>query len=68
MLKKFVNENNEQSPWNIEQVEADLRTAFEENSELELLATIKDNSFLLYELYTRKHGIQPAFREVEFGR
>ena len=40
---------------------------FEENSEQKLLSVLKDNSFLFYELYSRKYGIQPVFREINFG-
>ena len=38
-----------------------------ENSELKLLATLKNNSFMFYGLYSRKYGIQPVFHEVNFG-
>lgn len=54
-------------PWNIQDVEIDLKRAFENNSERELLKVIKNNSFLLYELYSRKKGIQPNFCELSFG-
>jgi hypothetical protein len=37
------------------------------NSEQELLAVLKENSFLFYDLYSRKRGIQPNFCEVPFG-
>lgn len=53
--------------WNINQVEENLRIAFEENSEVKLLEVLKNNSFLFYELYSRKYGIQPNFAEVPFG-
>lgn len=53
--------------WNIEQVETDLEQAFQENSEIKLLKILKNNSFLFYELYSRKYAIQPAFHEVSFG-
>jgi hypothetical protein len=55
------------STWNKEQVAMGLRSAFKNNSERELLEILKDNSFLFYELYSRKYGIQPAFHEVGFG-
>ena len=55
------------STWDKEKVSFDLQRAFEKNSETELLATLKDNSFLFYELYSRKYGIQPVFREISFG-
>lgn len=32
-----------------------------------MLSVLKDNSFLFYELYSRKYGIQPVFREINFG-
>ncbi|GAB6393319.1 MAG: DUF4263 domain-containing protein [Treponematales bacterium] len=55
------------STWNKAQVVTGLDSAFKNNSERELLAILKDNSFLFYELYSRKYGIQPAFHEVDFG-
>lgn len=53
--------------WDSAKVVADLKTAFDNNSETQLLSTLKDNSFLFYELYSRKGGIQPVFREINFG-
>lgn len=53
--------------WDKAKVKADLKTAFDNNSEVQLLATLKENSFLFYELYSRKYGIQPVFREIDFG-
>jgi len=53
--------------WNRIKVVADLKTAFDNNSEQQLLTVLKDNSFLFYELYSRKGGIQPIFREISFG-
>lgn len=55
------------STWNRDKVTADLQKAFDENSELELLSVLKENSFLFYELLSRKYGIQPIFHEVNFG-
>jgi len=55
------------STWNKTKVAADLRSAFDSNSEMQLLAILKDNSFLFYELFSRKYGIQPVFREITFG-
>ena len=53
--------------WDKTKVAANLKAAFDNNSEEQLLATLKDNSFLFYELYSRKGGIQPVFREINFG-
>lgn len=53
--------------WNIPKIEADLKLAFDNNSETDLLKILKDCSFLFYHLYTRKGGIQPVFREISFG-
>jgi hypothetical protein len=53
--------------WDKEKVTADLKSAFDNNSEEQLLAVLKDNSFLFYELYSRKYEIQPVFREINFG-
>lgn len=55
------------STWNKVTVMSDLNIAFDNNSESQLLETLKDNSFLFYELFSRKHGIQPIFREISFG-
>jgi len=55
------------SKWDIEKVKKDLQNAFDNNSEVELLKILKCNSFLFYELYSRKYGIQPAFHEIIFG-
>ncbi|MFI8033134.1 Shedu anti-phage system protein SduA domain-containing protein [Acinetobacter sp. ABJ_C3_5] len=52
---------------NIIQIKAKIENAFINNSEVELLELIRQNSFLLYELYSRKFGIQPAFHEINFG-
>ena len=53
--------------WDLSKAENDLKQAYSENSELKLLTLLKSNTFLLYELFTRKHGIQPIFHEVNFG-
>lgn len=55
------------STWDKTKVAIDLKTAFDNNSEVQLLEILKDNSFLFYELYSRKYGIQPVFREINFG-
>lgn len=52
---------------NIEDARNKLDSAFDNNSEAELLAVLKENSFLFYPLYSRKYGIQPNFSEVSFG-
>jgi hypothetical protein len=54
-------------PWNLEHIKQDLDKAFLEKSENQLLAILKNNSFLFYELFSRKYGIQPIFHEVPFG-
>ena len=54
-------------PWSKESVREGLETAFAEKSEVKLLSILKENSFLFYELYSRKYGIQPAFHEVSLG-
>jgi hypothetical protein len=53
-------------PWDIESVEKELKQAFNKN-EVDLLDVLKKNSFLFYELFFRKYGIQPIFKEVSFG-
>ncbi|WP_109853505.1 Shedu anti-phage system protein SduA domain-containing protein [Aquimarina sp. AU58] len=56
------------STWNILGVEKKLKKAFDNNSEVELLSILKENSFLFYEFYSRKGGALPNFSEVSFGR
>lgn len=53
--------------WKKEDVENGLTCAFENNSEVMLLDVLKKNSFLFYELFSRKNGVQPIFHEVSFG-
>lgn len=53
--------------WDIDKCTRSLESAFENNSELDLLATLKENSFFFYELFSRKGGVQPVFHEVSFG-
>ena len=55
------------STWNLQNVEKDLKKAFSNNSETQLLEILKNNSFLFYELYSRKYGISPNFAEISFG-
>lgn len=52
---------------NYGQIKKQLDEVFASNSENELLKILKNNSILFYELYSRKHGIQPNFSEVSFG-
>ena len=54
-------------PWDIKKVEREIKKSFKENSETGLLKVLKNNSFLFYELFSRKHGIQPIFREISLG-
>lgn len=54
-------------PWNFEEVRAKLADIRENGNEQGLLSSIKNNSFLLSELYHRKWGAQPAFHEISFG-
>lgn len=53
--------------WDLPKAENELKKAYDENSELKLLTLLKSNTFLFYELFTRKQGIQPIFHEVNFG-
>ena len=55
------------SIFDVDDVKIQLDTAFGNNSEIELLNIIKNNSFLLEPLYSRKYGIQPNFCEIPFG-
>lgn len=59
--------NSPEPIWDVEKVESKLRKAYENNSEEEVLAVLKDNSFLFYDLFSRKWGVQPIFRELNFG-
>ncbi|EGQ8961601.1 Shedu anti-phage system protein SduA domain-containing protein [Vibrio parahaemolyticus] len=53
--------------FDVQSVRALLNNVFQNNSEVELLKVLKNNSFLFHSLYTRKFGIQPNFAEVPFG-
>jgi len=53
--------------WNLDSIEKSLNSAFDNDSEIELLSILKDNSFLFYELYSRKYEIRPVFKEISFG-
>lgn len=53
--------------WDLNKVKQDLDAVFENNSEVQLLDVLKNNSFLFYHLYSRKAGIQPNFSEVFFA-
>jgi len=65
IVKLEFDENN--LPWDVTKAKADVISAFNANSEVDLLKVLKDNSFLFYDLYSRKYGIQPIFRELNFG-
>jgi len=70
--KKVENENlgdkgEKKHKWNIENAEKELIAAYEKDSETDVLKVLKNNTFLFYDLYTRKMGIQPVFRELNFG-
>jgi Domain of unknown function (DUF4263) len=54
-------------PWDVTKAKVDVLSAFHANSEVDLLKVLKDNSFLFYDLYSRKYAIQPIFRELNFG-
>jgi len=51
----------------IQIIEKTYNEAIQSNSEREILKLIKDNSFLLSEIYDRQFRICPPFREVNFG-
>lgn len=53
--------------WNLNKVNNDIISAFDKDSEKELLAILKENSFLFYALHGRNFTVQPIFREVEIG-
>jgi hypothetical protein len=53
--------------FNKDNAKAELESAITNNSEHQLLAVLKKYSFLFYNLYSRKFGIQPNFSEVWFG-
>lgn len=53
--------------WDSKKVKKDLWEAFDKNSEHKLLEVLKANSFLFYEIYDRKNGIQPNICEVSLG-
>lgn len=53
--------------WDIAKAEKGVKDAINNDSEVDLLAVLKQNSFLFYDLHFRKHGVQPIFHEVNFG-
>ena len=53
--------------WDLSKVRSELEEAYNSNSEQKLLDILKDNSFLFYELHSRKFTMQPVFREISFG-
>lgn len=57
----------EEFPQNINDVEMQLKSAFSNNSEMDLLETLKNNSFLFFELFSRKFMPRPIFHEVSLG-
>lgn len=63
-----MTDEKQEIPWNTEEVRKQLKEAFEKNSETDLLKILKQNSFLFYDLFSRKWGIQPIFHEVSFGK
>jgi hypothetical protein len=65
--KQEVPNDEGSSPWDIAKAEKEVLASFANDSETDLLKVLKDNSFLFYDLYDRKYGIQPVFRELNFG-
>lgn len=61
-------QENQTMVFNKEKVREELLEIIADNSERRLLALVKENSFLLFDIYSRKYGIQPNFSEVPFGR
>ncbi len=55
------------STWDLTSLQKQLKSVFEKNSENELLKILKNNSFLFYDLFSRKFGTQPIFHEISFG-
>lgn len=52
------------STWDLQTVEKNLKLAFSNNSETQLLKVLKKTSFLFYELFSIKYGISPNFPEI----
>ena len=44
------------STWDISKTERELLAAYDADSETDLLKVLKDNSFLFYELFSRKYN------------
>ncbi|RWU08689.1 DUF4263 domain-containing protein [Pedobacter chitinilyticus] len=53
--------------WDLKDVKGKLHLAYDNNSEIEVLKILKDNTFLFYDLFTRKYAVQPIFHELNFG-
>lgn len=62
-----MTDQNQEIPWNAKEVKQQLQEAFENNSEIDLLRILKQNSFLFYDLYNRRRSVEPIFHEVSFG-
>lgn len=58
---------NNLGTWDIVRVESKINKSFKDNSELQLLEILKNNTFLFYELYLRKFTVKPIFSEIIFG-
>lgn len=56
-----------QNKWNITSVKEQIEEIYNKDSEIDLLLLLKSNSFLFYELVTRKYSVQPIFHEVPLG-
>ena len=53
--------------WHVDEVETQLRSAYESGLEVELLKVLKGNTFLFYDIFRRKYSPGPVFHEVGFG-
>ncbi len=62
-----MKEEEKNVPWDLVSVRENLNIAFKEDTEVKLLEILKQNTFLFYELVSRKWSVLPIFHEVQFG-
>jgi hypothetical protein len=64
---KKVHDDYAANVWDVSAAQAVLQAAVAANDPEEVKAVIRDNSFLLFDIYERKMGALPIFHEVAFG-
>lgn len=60
-------DDDEPNVWDIGSSEADFQKAVEDNNEEQVKLLIKQNSYLLYDIYERKMSAMPIFHDLKVG-